>query len=247
MIMKLVTKDKATFSRFIQSFVVLSVILSGCGLLDSDYDEPLQELQTPEVELIPLAVGNYWIYDQWQVEPTWRDTVRNEVLLNRDVIIENTKVQAFGTYRFRYDQQPGEDALISLSANGKDGHYLLGFDAPFDALNSLSKGLRYKYPANPGDSWEHNTIVFNVIEQKLRIGETRTITLVDATKTVETPAGTFENCYVYRFWDFRTASILVHYVSIKPMIGIVGVDTFVADDMDDLYGQQRLIEYEINN
>lgn len=243
--MKLITNDIATHYLSITLFMALSVILFGCGLLDSNSDEPMQVLETPEVELIPLDVGNYWVYDQWYFgDPTWRDTVRHEVLLSRDVIIENTKVQAYGTYRFRYDQQPGEDALISLSANGIDGHYVLGFDVPFDSLNSLSIGLRYKYPANPGDSWEHTVILFNVVEQKLRMGETRTITLMDTTKTVETPAGTFDNCYVYRFWDFRIASLIRHYMFIKPMFGLVGVDSYAGDD---LYGQQRLLEYELNN
>lgn len=225
-------------------FIPIIIMLTGCGLLDSDNDERLHELEKPEVELIPLAVGNYWVYEQWQIEPTWLDTVRNKVLLKRDVIIENTKVQAYGTYRFRYDQQPREDALITLSANGTEGHYSLGFDAPFDSLNRLTKGLRYKFPANPGDAWEHTAIVYNLTEQELRIGETRTFTLMDTTKTVVTPAGIFENCYVYRFFDFQTASLVRHYMFIKPMVGLVGVDSYAGED---LYAQQRLLEYNIEN
>lgn len=61
----------------------------------------------------------------------------------RDVIIENTRIRAYGTYRFRYDEQPREDALITLEANGPEGHYILGLDVPYDTLNTLSKGLRY--------------------------------------------------------------------------------------------------------
>lgn len=249
-LMNLITKDKATFSRSITSFIVLSVILSGCGLLESDNDEPLQLLESPEVELIPLAVGNYWVYDMWYNEPTWRDTIRNEVFSMHNVIVENTKVRAYGTYLFSLNTPPEEDTLISLSANGSEGYYVIGFEAPLDSLNKLAEGgLRYKYPANPGDAWEHTTIVYNVIEQKLRIGETRTVTLVDTTKTVETEADIFENCFVYIFQDFRIATLLYHHIYIKPKVGIIGVDTFEADNPNDtssLYGQQRLLEYDLN-
>lgn len=86
--------------------------------------------------------------------------------------------------------------------------------------------------------------MFNVVEQQLRLGETRTIELVDTTKTVETPAGTFDNCYIYKFFDFRTASLIRHYVYIKPRVGLVGVDSYAGED---LYGQQRLLEYDLEN
>ena len=80
------------------------------------------------------------------------------------------------------------------------------------------------------------------------MGNTRTIELVDTTKTVKTPAGTFENCYVYVHQDFRTAVLMYHNIYIKNGVGIVGLDTFLADnpyDRNELYGQQRLIEYRL--
>lgn len=227
---------------------ILVLIIAGCDLIEAD--EELNELLPPETVLIPLAVGNYWVYDQWQVEPTWRDTVRNEVLTVRDVVIENTKIRAYGTHRFRFDDRPRTDALISLSTNGPEGHYGLGFEAPFDTLNKLSSGLRFKFPANTGDRWEYTVVAFNIAEQQLRIGNTRTIELIDTTKTVETLVGTFENCYTYVFNDFRTASLLYHHMHIKPEVGLVGVDTYEADnpyDTNVLYGQQRLIELSLKN
>lgn len=230
--------DFAVISKWIP---VLMLILAGCGAVDAENE--LDELIRPDVELIPLAVGNYWVYDQWQVEPTWRDTVRNEIMSMHDVIIENTRIRAFGSYRFRYDERPREDALISLLANGLEGHYSLGFEAPYDTLNRLSNGLRYRFPANPGEHWEYTVIAFRPADQMLRIGNTRTIELIDATKTVETPIATFEDCLVYTSFDFQTASLIRHYIYIKPEVGLVGVDSYVGDD---LYGQQRLIEFGLN-
>lgn len=229
--------------KYLVLYSIVLLFSISCNIFNAnDHETILMTLPKADQELIPLAVGNYWIYDQWQIEPTWRDTVRNEVLTIRDVVIENTKIRAYGMYRFRYDEQPREDALISLETNSPEGYFSLGFDAPLDSLNKLSNGLRYKYPASVGDAWEHTALVFNVVDQKLRIGNTRTIELVDTTKTVETPAATFENCYVYVLNDFRTLSTLVHYLYIKPMVGLVGVDTFAGDD---LYGQQRLLEYHL--
>jgi len=69
--------------------------VTGC-----DTDEPLQVFGKPETELIPIASGNFWIYNHWQIEPTWRDTVRNDELPIRDVIIEDNKIRACGTHRY---------------------------------------------------------------------------------------------------------------------------------------------------
>jgi hypothetical protein len=224
---------------------IMSITLTSCDLTGPEPVESLDELISPENEFIPLAVGNYWVYEQWYYgDPTWLDTVRNEILFTHDIIVENTKVHAYGIYRFRYDERPREDALVPLAANGPEGYYILGSRTPTDSLYKLNEGLRYKYPASIGDTWEYTQVIYNRQSGEFRLGNTRTIQLIDTTKTVETPAGDFENCYVYRFNDFYIASTLIHYFYIKPMIGIVGVDTYVADD--DLYGQQRLLEYEIN-
>lgn len=235
---KLLQKD-----IFIAFFIAI-ITLAGCDLTGPEHVEPLDELISPDNELIPLAVGNYWVYEQWYyADPTWLDTVRNEVLYTHDIIVENTKVHAYGIYRFRYDERPRDDALVTLVANGPEGYYSLGLRIPTDSLYKLNEGLHYKYPASIGDTWEFTTAIYNQQNEEMRLGNTRTIKLIDTTKTVEAPAGDFKNCYVYRFNDFRTASTLIHHVYIKPMVGIVGMDTYAGDV---LFGQQQLLEYEIN-
>ncbi len=222
--------------------------IAGCGLVGND-EKKLREMLAPENELIPLAVGNYWVYEQWLIDPTWLDTVRTEVMDVQDIIVEGTKIRSFGTHRFRYDERPRADALLSRTANGPDGYYSLGFVIPSGSLLTLSQGLFYKYPAIVGESWQTTTVLFHNQSGDLSFGNTRTIELLDTTKTVETPAGVFENCYVYVFNDFRTATLLYHHMYIKPKVGIVGVDTFEADNPNDtsvLHGQQRLIEYKLN-
>lgn len=226
-------------------FFVPLLVLAGCGLFEADSEEPLEELLPPKNELIPLAVGNYWVYEQWYLDPTWLDTVRNEVLNVQNIIVENTKVHAYGAYRFRYDTRPRDDALISLAANGPEGYYSLGSRTPTDSLYKLSQGLYYKYPASIGDTWEYTNSHYNAETGKFSLGSTRTIEFIDTAKIVETPAGTFENCYVYSHWDWSDTSMFIHYIYVKPMVGIVGIDTY--DIEDEFVGQQRLLEYELKS
>ena len=194
-------------------------------------------------------MGNYWVYAQWHVDSTRIDTVREEVLNVQNIISDNTKIRAYGTYRFNYKNEPPEDALISLKANGSNGLYYLGFRIPTDSLYNFDKGLYFKYPAKVGDMWEHTDVLYYPQNGEMVLGDTQTITLVDTTKTVETSAGIFKNCYVYTHWGFNNGDYLStekHYFYVKPRIGIIGVDTYIADDKDELYGQWRLLEYKLN-
>lgn len=234
-------------SSLVPLLLVCMMWIAGCGLVGND-DKKLGEMLAPEKELIPLAVGNYWVYEQWVNDLSWLDTVRTEVMDEQDIIVEGTKIRSFGTHRFRYDERPRADALLSRTANGPDGYYSLGFVIPSGSLLTLSKGLFYKYPATVGESWQTTTVLLHNQSGELSFWNTRTIELLDTTKTVETPAGVFENCYVYVFNDFRTATLLYHHMYIKPNVGLVGVDTFEADNTNDtsvLFGQQRLLEYDI--
>lgn len=232
---------KSILKRF-PAILLMCTILTGCDLVDGGDETELNELLPPENELIPLAVGNYWVYEQWHMEPSWLDTVRTEVLNVQDIIVENTKIRAYGTYRFRYDDLPREDALISLKANGPEGYYSLGFRIPTDSLYKLREGFHFKFPAAVGDTWKHTTVLFNPQSGEMRLGNTRTIELLNTSQKVETPNDDFENCYVYRFNDFGNYSTLFHHFYIKPEVGIVGVDTYGGDG---LYGQWRLLEYEL--
>ncbi|MEX0721845.1 MAG: hypothetical protein WD059_14315 [Balneolaceae bacterium] len=229
-------------------FLITCLILTSCGLLGGEDEEKLKELLPPENELIPLEVGNYWVYDQWYLDPGLADTVREEVLHARNIIVDNTKIRTFGTYRFHYQDRPREDALITLKANGPDGYYSLGYHTPVDSLYNLEEGLYYKYPATVGDNWEKTTVLYDSRNEEMTLGSTRTIELVDTGRTLETPAGVFGNCYVYMHNDFADASTVGHFFYIKPEIGIIGVDSKVSDGVDTiLVGQKRLLEYHIIN
>ncbi|MEX0608003.1 MAG: hypothetical protein WD016_01680 [Balneolaceae bacterium] len=235
-------------SSLISLVILIFLFGSSCGLLGEDEEDELKELIPPEEELIPLKVGNYWVYEQWHMNPEWKDTVREEVLNVHNIIANDTEIRAYGSYRFHYKDRPREDALVWLRANGPEGFLKLGGRVPTDSLYNLDEGLYFKYPASIGEEWEHTSVVYFPPSGTMSLGDSQTITLVDTGKTVKTPAGTFENCYVYTHWGFSNSdyvSLEKHYFYVKPTVGIVGVDTYSEDNKDYLNGQLRLLEYHL--
>ncbi len=223
--------------------VTFLCFFTGCDILGGNEDSSLKELLVPQNELIPLEVGNYWVYEQWFLDPSNKDTVREEVIGTRQIIAEDIIVNAFETVRFRYDTRPTDDALFSLKANGIDGHFFLGGWAKVDSLYINNR--RYKYPAEVGETWESRQILFDTDIKEYKIGNTRTIELIDTNRTITTSAGVFENCYVYKHQDYNPLFPYFQFVFIKPGIGIVGGETIASNDTTDLAGQYFLMEYKI--
>lgn len=181
------------------------VIIGGCGVTESDNKETL-------TELIPLEVGNYWVYEQWYLDPSNKDTVREEVIGERRIIAEDIIVNAFESVRFRYDTRPAADAILPVKANGPDGHYFLGAWANVDSIYINDR--RYKYPAEIGDTWESRQTLFDTEKKEFKIGNTRTIELIDTNRTVTTSAGVFENCYVYKHFDYADLTPHMQFIYI---------------------------------
>jgi len=225
------------------TFISVVIIIAGCGFTGNE-DEELTELVAPENELIPLEVGNYWVYEQWYLDPSNKDTVREEVIGTRQIIAEDIIVDAFESVRFRYDTRPADDARLPVKANGSEGHFFLGGWAKVDSLYINNR--RYKYPAEVGDTWESRQILFDTEKKEYKIGNTRTIELIDTNRTVTTSVGVFENCYVYKHQDFKPLFPYFQYIFIKPGIGIVGGETKTTID-DSIYyaGQYFLREYRV--
>ncbi|MEO9884667.1 MAG: hypothetical protein ABJR05_02480 [Balneola sp.] len=228
--------------RILLTFISVVIIIAGCGFTGNEEKE-LNELIAPENELIPLEVGNYWVYEQWYLDPSFKDTVREEVIGKRRIVAEDIIVDAFESVRFRYDTRPADDAILPIKANGPDGHYFLGAWAKVDSLYINNR--RYKYPAKVGDVWKSTSSIYDSKNSRFLIGSSRTIELIDTTKTVVTAAGTFENCYVYKNNDFSPTSTLTHFYYIKPTVGIIGLDSRI-DDEPELLGQWRILEYKLN-
>ena len=224
-------------------FLGTVLIFSGCGLLNGDDNDKLNELLPPENELIPLEVGNYWVYEQWYLDPSNKDTVREEIIGTRRIIAEDNIADAYKSVRFRYDSRPADDALIALKANGPDGHYFLGGWTEIDSLYINNR--RYAYPAEAGDSLESRQILFDTEMQEYKIGSTRTIELMETNRTITTPAGVFENCYVYRHQDYNRLFPYYQYIYVKPGIGIVGGKTVGTNDSTNYAGEYFLIDYKV--
>lgn len=225
---------------FIASVLVL---FSGCSLLGGEDEKKIKELIPPQQELIPLEVGNYWVYEQWYLDPSNKDTVREEIIGTRRIIAEDIMVDAFESVRFRYDSQPADDALIALKANGQDGHYFLGGWTDIDSLYINNR--RYAYPAEAGDTLSSRQILFDTETKEYKIGSTRTIELMETNRTITTPAGVFENCYVYRHQDYNRLFPYYQYIYVKPGTGIVGGKTVGTNDSTNYAGEYFLMDYRV--
>jgi len=230
--------------RILLTFISVVIIIAGCGFTGNEKKE-LNELIAPENELIPLEVGNYWVYEQWYLDPSFKDTVREEVIGKRRIVAEDIIVDAFESVRFRYDTRPADDARLPLKANGSNGHFFLGGWANVDSLYINNR--RYKYPAEVGDSWESRQILFDTEKKEYKIGNTRTIELIATNKTVMTSAGVFENCYVYKHQDYKDLFPYFQFIYIKPGIGIVGGETKATiDDSTYFAGKYTLREFQVD-
>lgn len=228
--------------RTFAPLIIMGFFFGACGFFDND--EELTKLIVPENELIPLEIGNYWIYEQWYFERSNKDTVREEIIGNRTIIAEDIIVNAFETTRFRYDKRPSSDAILSLKANGINGHYYLGAWSEMDSIYINNR--RFKYPAKVGDTWESRQTLFDTENNEFKKGNIRIIELIDINRTVITSAGIFENCYVYKHLDFNPLFLYDQFIYIKPGIGIIGGETISIDDTLDIAGQYFLREYRID-
>jgi hypothetical protein len=73
------------------------VLLSSC-----QKEEPKPSDSTPKANYFPLKIGNYWVYDLYQVDPLGNETLSNRidsVIVKRDTIIRNTQYYVLENFR----------------------------------------------------------------------------------------------------------------------------------------------------
>jgi hypothetical protein len=222
--------------------------------------------------VVPLEVGNYWLYHRWYSVPTIADTIREEVLSRHEFSIEGESHTIYGYQRMfhrsgndvpengaGYSLARGVNDVYPLSwmarpsidyqwlrANGTDGLYSFGGISAADTL--LLRNIHYKHPDHVGESWEYSTIAYHFRDQQFSVGDTIDIEVVGMNEDFETDFGHFKDCYVYRFSEISWDPVYHwnHFVYIKPGIGIVGVETRRMHEPEDLIGQWILIDHHIN-
>lgn len=152
--------------------------------------------------IMPLAVGNYWIYT---VE-TYEDNLDNSVFHTENTQRVEEEI-TWGGYTWYGHTRGGAG---QYHRNAKEGIYLLQID---DKHPDGEACLLFEYPIKAGTSWT--------------IGEsTTTVEAIDETVTV--PAGVFDNCIRCDYTMPDISSIKVKITSctrwFKPGIGKVKIE-----------------------
>lgn len=152
------------------------LLFSGC-----DKNDNINE----KGEIIPLKVGNYWIYSNQYFRSSDIESIDSAVSITYK-IHKNVKLQ--NKYYFIF----GFASTSDIGVNDKEGFWAKGGDIFEDiSLNERipdSLELLFKYPTQVGDKWfGHFNIFFSdtLITKNLNV-------------SVQVPAGTF-NCVHYQF------------------------------------------------
>jgi hypothetical protein len=110
-----------TYSKFLL-ILIIGFLLNSCEKND---------LETPQEEIMPLEVGNYWKYILYDFEEEIESVIVDSI--STDTIIDGEK------WYFLY----GTNAFLSNKNKGL-----------WDKVGLYPKELNMKYPAKVGDNWD---------------------------------------------------------------------------------------------
>ncbi|CAN5352701.1 hypothetical protein BH23BAC3_BH23BAC3_23680 [soil metagenome] len=220
------------------TLILITCLLSGCGLTDNDDNRPLSG------EIMPLEVGKWWDYEvrQSQWENPVVDTIRYEVAAEVTVTLEGASYSAFAFNLLPFPE--GMPEYYWLNRNANDGLYSMGGVAETDTLfiNHIDK----KYPVETGETWESPQVSFSRSGLEFYINDTLKITVVDTDREVQTPAGTFR-CYVYHFEADQGDDVLANaqiFQFYSPGVGLIKQEDRRESD-NQLRSELVLIGYHL--
>ncbi len=139
----------------------------------------------PVGELVPLQVGNYWVYNVYDSlgEPVGQQTLG---ITGSQMITHSGTTYEVLHWNWYEDLNTPSSSYI-LVRNGEEGLWAMGYYDSFNDTLVVDPQLAAKYPAAIGDSWSYVDVEF---------GETYIYECVSTDQTISTPAGSF-SCYVY--------------------------------------------------
>jgi len=215
--------------------VILVVLGLSCDLFNNEQD-------MVSGDLMPLAVGNYWVYETTYLD-VLKDTIRYEVTQQVEVPIGDTSYTAYAANFVPFPE--GLAPHYWLRRNGELGIYTMGGISDTDTL--FINEVEYKLPSEVGETIQTPQISFSYDRFEFYISDTLSITLIDDAREIITPAGTFE-CYVYRFtlsngedvianWDY-----LIYY---SLGVGLVAQISVTENEPEDIKQEMYLMNYHI--
>jgi len=183
----------------------VGVSITGCSASDPN-DKENQGRTSSSKDLIPLDLGNRWVYLK-----TTKD--------DNGTVIGHSEAQSrvVGVHHFSDEEWYclDEFGFGVWTKNATEGH--LEADVTFDKGTSLlavdKTDLFFKYPAKVGDSWKLNTGEPDGLESR----DEQTIKVAKVDHPTIVPAGEF-SCVVYELVEFGAASTRFY---VAPGTGIV--------------------------
>ena len=180
--------------------------------------------------LIPLAVGNYWVYQEYSlnkdgsIRSATEDLGGFKIIDTLSVSLNGQRLKAF--QYSRYDSSTNwsspEGKLIYY---GNDGVHFAGTTEK-DSINLLFNDLMFKYPTNKGEKTLAHTFYYFLFGNLENIPDSviTTYTCVSTDSLFSTPVGDFR-CIVYKLRLMLDDYFYLGdaYYFFKPDLGLVGL------------------------
>ncbi len=202
--------------------IFFSLFLVSCNLGTGPADENAGPI-------IPLAVGNYWVYQEYSLNNDGSISFVHDLLAGFK-ITDTLSINLNGVKQrtFKYSRYGPPDYISSearLIYSGKGGLYYAGITIK-DSVKMLFNDLMFKYPANKGDETLAHTFYHNIYGNSGHVPDSivTTYTCVSTDSLFSTPVGDFR-CIVYKLKlmlddIFYLGDI---YYFFKPTLGLVGM------------------------
>lgn len=249
-----------TAKKIIITILFITVlILISCS---ADGDNPI----TPEEPigydtLIPLNIGNYWLYRQYELEPDGSGGTPDEWQFGfvidgtMTLLIDGDSTKCFKLYSCWEDlkpfyDKPGSFEGSKLIYHDKDGIYYSGIER-YDTLKIKFNDLIFPYQVEKGEIVNGHVFYYSILGNYSNAPDDA-ITEHECISTdslITTPVGEF-HCLVYRmaYEDFPPLFRSEIYFFVKPGLGIVGLVQMVYHYNLDAYRYMRttlLTNYQI--
>ncbi|NOX66014.1 MAG: hypothetical protein GXO85_09510, partial [Chlorobi bacterium] len=186
--------------------------------------------------LIPLNVGNYWLYNLYDLEPDGSGETPEKWVFG--FIIDGTMTRfingdstiCYKLFTCGEDLKPYYDRPLSFEGSkliyhNRDGTYYSGIER-YDTLKLAFNDLIFPYPVEKEEIVDGHVFYYSTLGNFLNVHDDA-ITQYECISTdslISTPAGDF-NCVVYRmaFVDYPPLFRDEIIFFIKPGLGIVGM------------------------
>lgn len=231
-------------------YIIIIILFFGLASCKNS-TEPAEEAE-PIGPLVPLAVDNYWIYNDYYLNNN-DGTVYSKISDSTGYCVSDTSRISNGIKVFKFAHYALSGNYIFPETryiyNGPGGLYYAGTDSANQARLSFDD-LLFKYPVNEGETYKAHIFYYNLSGNYFTIPDTEIVdyTCVSTNLTFLTPAGAF-NCVVYKA---RINEGLGFYMEVyyfyKPGLGLVGTVQILyrPDKSYAFFIKTALTNYKLN-